>query len=207
MKLIIDNRDLPFTIDTYGMFTGDSWQEMESEYFPEEYGIKPEDVEFNYDHAGIVKDFAAKSVDTIIDTVIDPNYLDDCGIVQAVGEVIDTGSPKFYNYTTDHYTAEYDIDAEALVKYVQEHSTEFGQFILDEWREIVNVPEVITLEYLRGENEDDKFTVAALAMHLEEFKEDYNMTMWEHEHEIYSENTTYTESMQRAIDAAEKESK
>lgn len=40
--LLIDNRDLCYTIDTYGMFNGESTQESEEEYYTEEYKLTEE---------------------------------------------------------------------------------------------------------------------------------------------------------------------
>lgn len=39
MKITIDNRDLAYCIDTYGMFTGESVDEGESEHYCEEYDL------------------------------------------------------------------------------------------------------------------------------------------------------------------------
>lgn len=68
MKITIDNRDLIYSIDTYGMFTGESVDEMESEHYRDEYGLTDDEwrsLSFDYDHAGIVKDLALESISNI----------------------------------------------------------------------------------------------------------------------------------------------
>jgi len=198
MKLIIDNRDTPFTIDTYGMFNGESFDEMESEFIIDEYGIAPDDIDFEYDHKGIVSDLAAKSVDVITD-ILGDNEND---VVRSISAPLSTGSPQFYNFTTDWYTAEWDINELALLKFIQANATEWRQYILDEWREIVaNKP--VTLEMLQAD--DNKLMTGALAFWAQQFDDEYKDSMFEGEHEIYSENVTYSNSMQRALDAKESE--
>jgi len=189
MKITINSRDLPYTIDTYGMFDGESSEEGEAQYYLEEYGIEGHNVDFDYDHKGIVGDLATASVD-----ILESELIGD--IVKSITLVPDSGkSPQFYNYTTDSYMADWDIDEAKLLatidaKALQAYQLESSWGLLDDQSEdyIVSALDF----YLQGD--DTPLTV-----------DDYNMQMWERENEIYYENCKPSAEMQKLIDAKESE--
>lgn len=200
MKLTINNLDLAFTIDTYGMFNGDSVDESEVDYYTEEYQLTPEEaqqIDFDYDHAGIVEALATASVSIL------ENELAGDAVVKSISLPVKTRSPQFYNYTTDSYDAEYEIDLDALLVYANQNQAEFGKHIEDNWREFVNVPQEITVEYLQAD--DDKFLVAMLDLYLRNVVdvESYEMQMFESESEAYYENMKPTAEFQKLLDKKE----
>lgn len=198
LTLTISNLDLAYTIDTYGMFNGDSVDESEVEYYTDEYQLTPEEaqqIDFDYDHAGIVADLASASVNVLSNELAsDPVVLD-------ISLPVKTRSPQFYNYTTDSYDAEYTIDLDELLKFANQNQAEFGRHIEENWREFVNVPATITAEYLQDDN--DKMLVAMLDLYLRSVvdPESYEMQMFESEFEVYSENMQPTPEFKKLIDS------
>ena len=119
MLIKIDNRDLPYTIDSYWMFNGDGAHESELEYLATEYPELEKDypkleVGFNWSHPDIVKDLAGSSLAIIEHEMHREKWLISAPIIK------ETRSPQFYNYTTDWYVAEWDIDRDELDKAVPE---------------------------------------------------------------------------------------
>lgn len=189
MKITIDNRDLAYTIDTYGMFTGESVDEMESEHYRENYKLTDDEwttIGFNYDHKDIVKDLAEFSIDVVTDGLTD--Y-----IVKSV-TLLETGSPQFYNYTTDWYTAEWDIDEVQLTKYIANRQSKYTEWVMEsEW----------DLERRKSDEQYnllamlDYYTINTLDL------DSYNEAMWEHEPEIYFEHMQLDEESQLLINSKE----
>ena len=130
--IIIDNRDLPVgSIDTYQTFTGSStfeyMEEMAREHLKEE-GKDPDD--YNYDDLDVdmktvVEDLAIASVNWL------KCYLTGRpeGIVCNINGPQSTGSPKEYNYTTDHYTAAWTINQKRLEQFVEDRRERYEKFI------------------------------------------------------------------------------
>lgn len=195
MKLRINNRDLPYTIDTYGVFTGDSTDEGEREYYQEEYGLtdtETQDLEFGYNHAGVVEALANQSVNLLDQNLVQHNETG--GIVRSISQPFETKSPQFYNYTTDSYTADWDVDDIKLAKLVKNHKNAdgetFEQWLADSsWGEI----EPMTEDYI----------VAMLEYWLPSIyeTEDYETAMFECEGEAWYENMTLDAESQALIDS------
>lgn len=191
MKITIDNRDLPYSIDTYGMFTGDSVDESESEHYRETYGLTDDEWQslgFDYDHAGIVKDLATESISNLENAVVGQ-------VVKSI-TLKDTKSPQFYNFTTDSYTAEWDIDETQLKKYILSRHNRFTKWVLD--------PENGYDQDKR--NSDPEYaTLAMLEFYLldQYTEDDYNSEMWERESEIYFNNMNLDAESQKLIDSKE----
>mgnify|MGYP001002258266 CR=1 FL=1 len=177
IKVQIDNRDLAYTIDTYGMFTGESVAESESEHYRDEFDLTEDEwseIGFDYDHAGIVKDLASASVNILWNELKG-------AIVHEIA-IDKTGSPQFYNYTTDHYVATWTIDADVLKQYIEEANADFENFITEFW----------DYEYSKAVSEDDVDTQTVIALDFwtrRVLSEDsYNEQMWEAESEAYFNN-------------------
>ena len=196
----INNRDLAYTIDTYGMFNGESVEENEAEYYQTEYKLTEDEwrnLGFDYDHRGIVADLASASVNIL------SNELSGDPVVKNISLPVETRSPKFYNYTTDSYDADWTIDIDELLKFANQNQSEFGKHIQDEWHEFVNVPEHITAEYLQSDS--DKYLVAMLDLYLRSKvdPESYEMQMFECESEAYFNNMQLDAESQKLIDSKE----
>ena len=189
MKITIDNRDLAYTIDTYGMFTGESVDEMESEHYRETYGLTDEEwqsIGFDYDHKAIVKGLAEASVADLENSLIG-------NVVKSI-TLTDTGSPQFYNYTTDYYTAVWDIDEVQLKKYSGTRHNKWVEWVLASgWEQ-------------DKRNEDEEYNLLAmLDFYTRETydEESYNYAMWEVESEVYFENMQLDAESQALIDTKE----
>lgn len=179
--LRINSRDLAYTIDTYGMFTGESVEESESEYYRDEFKLTDDewrDLEFNYNHAGIVKALADASVNILWNELK--------GAIVHDIKVDESGSPQFYNYTTDHYTASWTIDDQQLEAYIRNTEAEFKSFVSENW----------DYEYSKAVTEGDEDTQLVVALDFWSRQildpEDYESQMFEVEFEAYSENMELT---------------
>lgn len=191
MKIRINNKDLAYTIDTYGMFNGESVEEQELDYYRYEYGMTEDElerIEYNYDHSGIVKDLSAASISLLHNEFVEHGD----GIVKSI-ELDDTKSPRFYNYTTDSYTAFWDVDVEKLRAALKGRQQELDDFIREQWRALD----------VRDEYDED-YIVAMLDFWTRDrySEDDYNMAMWEQESEIYIENMTLTKDSEKLVEQA-----
>lgn len=182
IKINIDNRDFEHVhIDTYGMLTGESADEMMREFerdnAKEEGREYDENRDIDYDMEAIRKSLADASI----------NYLENelkhdwSHIIKDI-KFIKTGSPKFYNYTTDWYVAEYTVDEAELDKYIEAHP-EAIQAKLQTYTTQYDVNLV-----------DNKYHAAVCHIIDSEIdRDDYNMAMWEVETEVYYENMQFSD--------------
>ena len=154
MKLIIDNRDLSYTVDTYQQFTLDNAYEYELDYYtsdeaPDEFkaaGVTLDNfddlVDVNYRNGEYLTAIAGASVDVLSDEFVDRweyvpresggNDRKYDGIVKAI-KLLKVQSPQFYNYTTDSYTAEWIIDAARLKSWIDARRDEYDDFLKDNY--------------------------------------------------------------------------
>lgn len=124
MQILINNKDLAYTIDTYGMFENTN-DEYILEGLQEQYpGITYDDIEWEYNHSEYVKNLAHASINILHNEFVTHGD----GIVKSI-DYVKSGSPKFYNYTTDWYTATWDIDETALHAWISKNKDKFNQFI------------------------------------------------------------------------------
>ena len=177
MRLRINNLDTAYTIDTYGFLTGESVDEMEAEYYREEYGL--DNAEFDYNHAGIVESLANSSVSILWSEFVGK------GIIQDI-TLISSRSPQFYNYTTDSYIAEWKFDADKLSDYITTNREDFDKWFPDSGWASEDISDNEYQVYL------DFYT------RNEYSSEDYDMAIGECEYEAYLENMKLdTESAKR----------
>lgn len=196
----IDNRDLSYTIDTYGMFTGESVHEMEAEHYRDEYDLTDDewrDLDFDYDMAAITKALALESINIIWGEM-------PADIITNI-DLIDTDSPRFYNYTTDHYTANWTLDDAALLEYIREHRDGWHKFAADEWNHlrIFNIDDDKCFDiYDENDPDNDDLIVAMIDYYTREHldRESYEMAMFERETEVYMEHMTLAPESQALID-------
>lgn len=97
--------------DTYQLVNGDSWCEREVEYWSEETGrdLGYDDIEWTYDHTGIVRAFAETLALWIRDTLMGAGLAS----VRDV-EVLDSWSPREYNFTSDGFEVSLTCDPQEL---------------------------------------------------------------------------------------------
>jgi hypothetical protein len=190
MLIRINNKDLAYTIDTYGMFTGENVDVQEAEHYREMFDLTDDEfnsIEFDYDHPGVVKDLAISSVGLLNDELVG-------SVVKSIN-LVSTGSPRFYNYTTDWYVAEWNLNTRKLEAYVQAKLGKFNSFLREHWT---------TVYYAHGTEDFNKenYIVASLDFYTrEEYSpEDYLNSMFEHEHVAWYENTELTPASQDLID-------
>lgn len=182
MKIRINNRDLPYTIDTYGMFTGEWCEDSEREYYAEKYNLTEAEqfaLGFDYNHSEIVRSLAIESVNLLENNLVNHNETN--GIVQGISMPENTRSPQFYNYTTDSYDATWLINEQRLEDYAKKHKNSdgytFQEFLLDS-----------SWGLLDSGSED--YIVAMLDFVLPSFYSvnEYQDSMFEYESEAYYEN-------------------
>lgn len=137
MKTItVNSQDLgdAGTIDTYGVFDGNHADEMLINDYNEEHGTNYDydDFEWDYNHDQIVKDLAELRAKTLED---------DVDVLQSV-EVVETGSPREYNFSTDWADFEITYNEEAVEKYIKDNQEEYdkwyrnsGWYGATEWRD------------------------------------------------------------------------
>lgn len=194
--VIINNLDLAYTIDTYGMFNGgEDLEHYEREYYQDEYNLTDEErdsLEFDYNHPAVVRQFAENSVN-----ILHNELVEDDGIIRSIDLETST-SPRFYNYTTDSYRATWTVDDVKLLEYVREHYDEFHKFASDEWSslEIFNLDDDTCIE-------NDDLLVAMIDFYTRNTLEadDYSMQMWERESEVWVNGMRLDEASQKLIDS------
>lgn len=132
MKIIINNRDLnDIQIDMYQCFNMEMEIEREIEYASEEAGeeLSYDDFEWEYDMEGYREALSKASIEFIL------NRLDDDSVIKKI-EYISSNSPKFYNYTTDSYNAEYEYNIDALWDYILKNMEGYKSYMRENWKDI-----------------------------------------------------------------------
>lgn len=191
-------------VDTYHMLNGDSFYESEVQYLTEEMQVvDSEDWDdrvhyLEFDHAAIVEFFAAASWDYVCENLIGEF------IVEA-GQV-NSSSPREYNFTSDSYSVEVEVDVEALEAATPGFDLE--RYVAEHWQSRDGF-----ISFVPGRCEDagwDPRSEIGLQMRLESvvrealeegrLADDYNLHMWEQEHEVYSEHCTLSPALQALVD-------
>jgi hypothetical protein len=172
----IDNRDTKYTIDTYGTFNGEGIEDymLDGDDMANTDGTDGDydNYDWDFDHAEIIKAFAKNSIDYIT-----TEGLPDQKVIQSI-EYISSGSPKFYNYTTDYYCMEVKYDGKALEDYLAENTEAFQS-------------------YAKECDMEKDALLYKLTFYMDQFydRDNYIMTMAENEMEIYMENCTVTKKI------------
>jgi hypothetical protein len=174
-----------YTVDTYSTFNQseclyDSWFE-----------------ESDTDNEGFMQDLAKLHVDTI-------NSVLPAGPVKSV-TLVETTSPKEYNFATDQAELEIDVDMDALLdwahkhenlidEFAKEHFTSrdgFWSYTPNSFKEIMAAIDRTSVEYYH-EYDHDKCVAILVGLYLTEeeilTEEDYMDQMWEGFSEIAWEN-------------------
>lgn len=204
-NLIIDigsNMLSNVTIDTYGTFTGESWQENEVEYISQigewidhtmAHGktIDPDwdDVDFNYhfkpvpekNMSGILADLSDSMAQKVIENVY--------GIEDY--EVTSTFSPAAYNFVTDSFDANWTIDiAQMVEEYGDKDIAEIEKRARKDYETCSGFISYIP-EYF-----DNKFSWAILWAYIDQILQDHFDDLWmgvfDDEHEIFTDNVEIT---------------
>ena len=209
--LTIDSRDMAYTIDTYGMFNGgDDLGQSEVDHYTDTYDLTEDEadaLEFDFDHAGVVKALAEQSV----------QLLHEHFVQHGDGTIIDidikgTKSPRFYNYTTDSYTADWTVDMDKLRDYIEANYEAFQTFVSDEWKSLgfnISWNDRTHADDIMHDGppisifEHDDCIVAMIDYYTRNDydPDDYNMSMFEYEFEAWSTNMTLTPESQTIIES------
>lgn len=175
--------------DTYQTFKSDQWEEQQIEHWSDETGLdlNYDDFEWTYDHSGIVRDLSKELCDWLAVT------LHESGVKDATVELVDTGSPREYNFTSDWWEARVTCNAAQL-------RDATPGFDVDEWvhRYYESVSGFISFVTGRMEKDDWRIEYDA-AFRVEAILADndpYNNNPWisylmEGEWEIYERNISY----------------
>lgn len=191
-------------VDTYHMLSGDSFYESEVQYLTEEMqvvGSEDWDERVHYldfDHAAIVADFAALSWDYVCENLIG-EFIVESGQVNS-------SSPREYNFTSDSYSVEVEVDVEALEAATPGFDLE--RYVARYWK---SRDGFFSFVPSRCEEVDwDPRSEIGLRMRLESvvreafadrsLMEDYDSHMWEQEYEVYSEHCTLSPALQALVD-------
>lgn len=126
MKVLVSNKDLVYTIDSYCTFATDDIFESESDYFATEYKLDQNLIDFDFDHAGYVQALALESISLLQD------YFKDSKIIKKL-ELVKSKSPQFYNYTTDSYDMNISYNLTELKKYINTNYENYKEFAKNEW--------------------------------------------------------------------------
>ena len=186
MKTIeINSQDLgdAATVDTYGTFNGDFEINTMIDDYNDEYRVingrdyDYDDFEWTFNKDQIVRDFAE----------LRAGFLENES--EAIQKVVTlrTGSPKFYNYSTDYAIYEVTYDDDLVEKYVEKNKEDYDKWYRDsgwyehtEWmddedrRKEENIA-ISKLDYYLNKTIDSDTAYYALA---------------EQEYEVYENNTT-----------------
>lgn len=179
--IIVNSQDLGdvATIDTYQTFTGDQVDENLVDFYNEDKGTDytPDDFEWDYDMAGVVKELAELRAKTLEQ---------DSDAIQSV-KVVRTYSPKEYNFQTDSADFEITYNEQTVDDYIKEHATEYdnwyhesGWYGVTEWRDDDD------------ERKEENRETARLYYYLNKTldHDDAYYALAEHEYDIYYEHIT-----------------
>ena len=134
-RITLDNRNVELSIDTYQTYTGDGtfeyMEQMAAEHYTEdtgkEFDYDTHEIERECNMAAVVESLAKASLDIFV------NELKTEALKKILSneKFIVATSPKEYNYTTDSYTFEADIDLTELDEYIAEHKEEYEKYLLE----------------------------------------------------------------------------
>jgi hypothetical protein len=113
----------PYTLDTYHTFTFESDEDYILEILNDEKSdeadeITYDDVDWDYNTDGYLKDLAEKRVELMNDEILDDVILK----VESKGEIV---RPAYYNFTTDRDNTYFTVDIEKLEKYISGHKEDY----------------------------------------------------------------------------------
>lgn len=98
--------------DTYGLFTPEHFENIEIQYASEVSGqddLDYDDFDWEYDHPAIVRNISETIADAIVERLIEN------GLESATAtEVIDSWSPREYNFTSDGFEMRFTCDPKEL---------------------------------------------------------------------------------------------
>ena len=180
MKITVNSQDLGLaaSIDTYNQFTGGDIDDQIIQDYNNEHGTdyNYDGFEWDYDHAGIVKDLATERA-----ALLEAE-------VPAFKSVIvkSTGSPREYNFSTDYAMLEIDYDEAMVEQFVTDNTDLWNEFYHDSgwWSQIS----------WRDDNEETRelIRMAKLNFYLDDFYRkhwyDYD-PLYEIESDTYFEHT------------------
>lgn len=165
-EIELNNQDTKYTIDTYAYFIGESFDES---YLEDEKNY--DDYNWIYDHKNIVKDLALESIEYLKEILIQD--LKDEAIIKSI-DLISSGSPQYYNYTTDYYIMNIKYNDQLLDEYIQNNSATF-------------------VAYKKDNIIPDHDELYKITFYIDQFYNDnYLDHMCNSEWEIYNCNTTIT---------------
>ena len=152
MKIAINSNDTYFHIDTYSVFTLDSEIDNEIDYLMNESSAEPskyDDYDYEVDHEGHRLALALASI----------NYIKELtsggGIIKDILYENST-SPRFYNYTTDSYTATWFYNKNKLKKYINDNYQAWQEFTASEWSHVYSNVNYHTKKWINDSRYDDK---------------------------------------------------
>ena len=132
MLIKLNSQDCIFGVGMYeSVLSCNNFIESELDYLADEYGLSIEqcqDLDFDVNTEEALKDFAGVSIDYIKDEIIR-----DSKMIKSV-KLVDTHSPRFYNYMTDNYTSEFDVNESMLCKFVNKNLAPFKEYVSNEWQ-------------------------------------------------------------------------
>jgi hypothetical protein len=173
--------------DTYHLFSGESWVESEYQWWSEKNPDRDvsHDLDITYDHAAIVQALAQELADWLAET------LADAGLDSVLVRLVDTWSPKYYNFESDGFEVEVTCDPAQL----REISEGFN---VDAWAEAYYgsvdgfrsfVPTRMHDADWRADYDGQFRIESVLAALGDEVEDSWKYRLWESEGEIYMEHT------------------
>lgn len=163
----------PYTVDTYGTFTGDMADEMILEDLSEQHGkvIDWNDVEIECDNKKVVEEIGDILAKYLFDNY---EHIKDA-------KVSKVNMPRFYNYETDSVTIDLESDMPMIEQYCTDNIEAYGEFLQGE-----------ASNYLRVSAEEKQVIFYIKHASSDEMVNDYQNEVYERLNEIYYNNTSYT---------------
>lgn len=188
VNLNLDSNMLPhLNVDTYQSFTGDYFVESEVDYRHEEYGTSPDvdGYDVTYDHSKINEGLGKLAADVLMAHTPSDGVIESC-------EYLSSYSPRYYNFETDSFNADYEINATRLDAWVTETGLSINDYAQEHFRSRDGFLSFIPGRMLDPDTADEcHFWLALHAwMNSELDGDEMGMSMHEHVEEVYREAIT-----------------
>ena len=135
VKMEIGSNMLPkITVDTYQKFTPDRHEESEMEYLDNECGYDMGEYGNHFDTTYDMSSVLPTLAEWCVDAMNGMAYHD---APYEVGKVLSTYSPRYYNFETDSFTAEYTLNLSMLIRWATEVRRDNGS-TEPLWQEVEN---------------------------------------------------------------------
>jgi hypothetical protein len=113
-KITLDTQFIPYSLDSYNLFTFDSEIDCILENEKKDY----DDFDWNYDNTGYLKALAENLIKLLNDNILD-------NVIISLSSDLNVISPKEYNFSTDRIFIDFNVNLFALKDHIKANQADY----------------------------------------------------------------------------------